>query len=452
MKAIDQSWVVGLALVLSSCSAQVTGVLAVPAKVDFGTTSCGPRTLTFTMTNQALTPLTITGASKRSGTQVNVNPFIVEQAPVFSLTLPQTIGPGTAVDVDVVFHAVTAGRHTAVLVVEAGRQQQVLELEGTFEPVDAGPASPQLDFGPVARGQRRTLTLPNPAPVDGLVQSGGEFSNDGGEVTFAPMDVRRFSASAAQTVAVADGCSQRLVTGLLGEGVDSTVLVSPSPLDFGFVPPNRARTSAVRLFNQSFDAVSVRANVVEQGAVHRFALATDGGFDLPAGRRDQVTNQVIPGERALDITFAPDGPGVMQATLQLSLDGRSMAVPLRGVGGGGVIAVSAPSLDFGAVTMSTTRALRVSNVGTRPVPPDPRAHLFLGLDGGLPHFELRHVSGATGTVSVIMTSPYNPAAGIAALSDVTFQVTALPGTSTNDLHLYSTDLAQPDLVVPIIVK
>ncbi|MBL8937768.1 MAG: choice-of-anchor D domain-containing protein [Archangium sp.] len=451
MKHTDQSWLAVVTAVLAGCSAQVSGVLALPPKVDFGTTSCGPRTLTFTVTNQSLAPLTITGASKRSGTQVNVNPFVVEPAPVFSLTLPQTLGPNTAVDVDVVFDAVTAGRHTAVLVVEAGRQQQVLELEGTYEPFDAGPAPERLDFGRVARGQRRTLTLPNPAPIEGLVQAGGEYSSDGGEVTFAPVTIGDVFATTTQPLS--GGCpGQRLVTRLRGEGVEATVLASPSPLDLGFVPPGRTRTSAVRLVNHAFDAVPVVANVVEQAAVRRFSLATDAGFTVPGGRRDRATSGVLPGEHAVDVSFSPEAPGPMQATLQLSIDGRPMVVMLRGTGGGGVIAVSAPSLDFGAVTMSTTRPLRVSNAGTRPSPPDPRANLFLGLDGGMPYFELRHVSGATGTVSVTMTSRYDPSVGVAALSDVTFEVTALPGASVHDLHLFSTDFERPDLVVPIIVQ
>lgn len=102
--------------------------------------------------------------------------------------------------------------------------------------------------------------------------------------------------------------------------------------------------------------------------------------------------------------------------------------------------------------MVSTRQVRVSNVGTRPSPPDPRGNLFLGIDGGLPYFELRHVSGAMGTVTVRLSSPYDPALGVSALSDVTFEVTVLPGASANDLHLFSTDLERPDLVVPIIVQ
>jgi len=450
-RAIDQSWRVVLALVVSGCSGQVMGLLAVPAKVDFGTVPC-TLTVTATLTNQALSPLTITNARKQSGVSVSAAPFFSEAAPVFSLTLPQTIGPGAAADVDVTFHATTAGTHTAVLIVEAGQQQEAVELEATFvRPDEAEPPLP-IDFGAVARGQRRSRPLPTPGAAE-LVDSNGVFSIDQGTVGFRPDSVGRFHATATQQVAPARGCAPSpLTVRVIGDGVESVTRAAPDTLDFGFVPASRTATRSLSLISGSIDPLAVTAEVIEAGGVRRFSLGADGGVLLPGATRDRTSLELLPGTTTLSLSFTPESTGAKQATLRIVAGAETLMVPLRGNGGAGAVSVSTPSLDFGTLTMAATRQLRVSNVGTRPVPPDPKGHLFLGVDGGMPYFELRHVSGAMGTVSVRLSSPYNPALGVAALSDVTFEVTALPGTSANDLHLFSTDFDRPDLVVPIIVK
>ena len=446
-------------VLLTGCGAPASLSVSVPVTFAEATTHC-PETSVVRLTNDGQAPISLVAITKTSGDAVRALPFLDEAAPVFTLEgVPATIAPRSSADLTVRFGPNTSkGDFAATVKLEAASASVALSFSGRRLMADFDAPGP-FDFGAIVPGATANLPFELSPSTSRLrytneVVEGPAFSRLGTDLVFRPSTVGRFTGVVRLDARDAPGCEPRAVrASLIGDAVSATLTTTPV-VDFGFVPPGRSKTIDLPLENVAFTPAVTSGFTT---AATTFSVdAPDGGSLLvPRGTRDAMTNALLPGGAFVRLRFSPTDAGTHLGALDFATDVAAqpqLRVSLRGVGGGAVAAVSPESVDFGTLTMSSTRALRLSNVGTRPLPPDPRAHLFLGLDGGLPYFELRHVSGATGTVSVTMTTPYNPAVGIAALTDVTFQVTALPGTSANDLHLYSTDLAQPDLVVPILVK
>lgn len=458
-RAIDQRW---LALLLVGCGGTTApGTLALSGAAAFkGTTADCPETTTVRLTNGGAAPLTLSAVTKETGDAVRALPFLDEAAPVFTLEgLPASIAAGASVEVTVRFTPnESKGDFAATVALRAGGQSVTLSLGGQRMIAD-GPDLGPFDFGAVVPGATAAIPFElNPSTTrfrySNEVIEGSGFSRLGTDLVFRPSTLGRFSGVVRLDARNAPECSARTVrASLIGDSVSATLTTSPV-VDFGFVPPGRSRTVDLQLENVAYTPAIASAFSTTTSTF--LVEAPDGGSLLvPRGMRDATTKTLTPGWAIVRVRFSPDDAGVQLATLEVTTDVAAqpqLRVSLRGVGGGGVVAVTPKALDFGVVTMASTRQIRVSNVGTRPSPPDPRANLFLGIDGGLPYLELRHVSGASGTVSVRLSSPYNPALGVTALSDVTVEVTALPGASVNDLHVFSTDLEHPDLVVPIIVQ
>lgn len=458
MKVIDQRWLV---LLLVGCGgATAPGSLALSGAASFkGTTAECPETTTVRLSNAGAAPLTLSAVTKESGDAVRALPFLDEPAPVFTIEgLPASLAGGASVELTVRFTPnESKGDFAAMVALRAGGQSVTLSLGGQRMIAD-GPDLGPFDFGAVVPGATASIPFELSPSTTRLrysneVIEGPGFSRLGTALVFRPSMLGRFTGLVRLDARTAPECSPRAVTAsLLGDAVSATLTTTPV-VDFGFVPPGRTRWVDLKLENVAFTSAIASAFSATPSA---YAVeAPDGGLLVPRANRDAMTKALIPGSALVRVGFSPTDAGVQSGTLVMATDVAAqpqVSVTLRGVGGGGVVAVTPKALDFGPLTMMSRQQVRVSNVGIRPSPPDPRGNLFLGIDGGMPYFELRHVSGATGTVSVTMTSRYDPGVGVASLSDVTVEVTALPGASANDLHLFSTDLDRPDVVVPIIVQ
>ncbi|MBL8912917.1 MAG: hypothetical protein JNM17_19645 [Archangium sp.] len=303
----------------------------------------------------------------------------------------------------------------------------------------------ELDFGCVLRGE--TLTISQPDFLGGTPEpfSSPEFVVDDAGIHFTPTASREFSASALLFLGRCVIGRQRVV----GVGVGSVVSWNPAAIDFGYVVPGETRTASVTLTNCAIEPVTVR-----QLSTSSPVFSVDAGsVTIPPSRREP-TGELINGERRLELVFAPQSFGPAQSTLsgETAIATQPMiAVPLIGVGGGPIIEVNPLMLDFGAITMVTTRSVTIRNVGTQPRPPDSRVNLHLGgVDGGPPFYALDPPDCGT----LMLGGAYAPGQGLDTVTSVplavTLQPTGMPRTCT--LHIFSNATNDTDVEVAITAQ
>ncbi len=288
-----------------------------------------------------------------------------------------------------------------------------------------------LDFGAVAKGDsfNQTVTLSNQREIDTLasvrpIESAqgetvftytpdspqGEFTLSAGKtrtitIVFSPTEARDYFATARMRAA--DGCPEVPVR-LIGTGVDQVLTWAPSPLDFGYVAPMMTAAGEITFSNQAmrpveltqlgaFDTTNTPSTVYKVTAASPSDLTK---LTVPAATRD-ANNVIVPGTAKLNMSFKPVALGLKLHVLKANTDlhsQASIAVSLRGVGGGPAIDVrGSPIMNFGRIAYFpsaspasfASKRLTVQNVGTRPSPPDPRANLHLGAQGaGAPYWSV----------------------------------------------------------------
>ncbi len=261
---------------------------------------------------------------------------------------------------------------------------------------------------------------------------------------------------------------------------------SPATLDFGYGPPGTPVSGEITFSNRSFFPVQLSAITVRSGSASEPFTSESTELTVPPARRDtSAANGIAPGLATLRLGFRPTvlGPraGQLTATTDFPLL-PSIAVNLRGVGGGPDIDVRPTVLAFGQIPYFAgatppsfaQRRLTVQNVGTRPTPPDPRANLKLGQPDGVggfvrPYWQVRALAGsslneicvgtfdaATGTcLNDLSASSYDPAVGLEAggtTSSLVIPVRITPeglGTRRFEISLYSNDLDEPVTVITV---
>lgn len=495
---------------------------------DFGTVSMGKTvTLKVRIQNTGRGTLTVEKFEKVDGAPVELGTTTVEAAAVFKLdyealsdiptgeTREFTLSfmpPLDAVNkkvewrADLMLHALNTdtGKDTAAILVKGTAISGVCDLPKT------------IDFGAVARGDtyQQVVSLKNDQPIDTLASVGpiisaqgetvftytpdspqGEFTLSSGKtrevvITFAPTEGRDYFGTA--TMRAAEGCPEVKVR-LVGTGVDQVLSWAPSTVDFGYVTPMLTAAADVTFSNQAIHDVTLSAMGTYEGSnpSNVFKVTATGTADLtklvvPAGARDPATGTITPGTVKASLSFRPQVLGVKPGLLKAATDLRSqatIAVPLRGVGGGPAIDVKpSPLLNFGRVAFFAganpasyaTRRVTVQNVGTRPNPPDARANLRLGDKGnGAPYWKVEPRSAASGADEICVglfdvgtqtcvgqlptTGPgaYDPAKGLeasgaSAMLDIPIRVTPTSiGQKEWDLTFFSNDPRNPEVKVTI---
>lgn len=439
---------------LISCRAP-TPVLEVPDVVDFPPTAClGEATLVLENTGRA--PVRFTSVAFESGAEVEVLPLLTAPNAVFTLTLPDVVSPGETANVPVRFfpeRGAPAQTFSTAILLRSGEASWRVGLSGTRTP-GLALARTVIDFGPLGVGDSWDVAFPlADAGLSNERLPPGPFQRAGDALRFAPQLPGEWTGPATWDFQRAPNCEPTPVRVFLqGVGAPTVVFADPVQLDFGYVPAGLQRALRVWVENVSLRPVEL-AGVSISGAQVFFVDGADGGL-IPAGRRDGgAASPLIRGRTTFDVRYAPQGTGADQASLDITTTLASLPVlrvPLVGRVGGPDVEVTPALLDFPDPATQATRELRVVNVGVRATPPDPRANLFLGRDGGEPWFELVHRSGAMNTLTVTLGA-YNPVVGLAGISDLRIFVTTLPVPSVHDLQLFTNDLDEPVVTVPIVV-
>jgi len=297
---------------------------------------------------------------------------------------------------------------------------------------------PPIDFGCEELYATSSIPFPDGGATPGALTGTGFTLTESG-LQFTPVEVREYTGSIPL---LRDGCvvgTQRL----LGTGSDSVFRWTPAIVDFGYLNLGKTRRERVTFTTCSTLPVELSNLGTREGSQTSMVFGFDAGTTAILAATRATNGTLISGQLTLEVTFTPAvfGPRAGQLVASTTVQTQPMtSVTLRGVGGGPVISVTPTQLDFGAVTAPTTQTVTIRNTGTQPGPPDPRAHLFLGIDGMQPYFEL--TPGDCGTVTL---GPYDPTVGLSAGQSVSITVELTPAAAprTCTLRLFSTDRDNP---------
>ncbi|MDP1923081.1 MAG: hypothetical protein Q8L14_42955 [Myxococcales bacterium] len=271
---------------------------------------------------------------------------------------------------------------------------------------------------------------------------------------------------------------------------------TPTTLDFGYVQPGLTVSADVTFTNQSFRVIELSGLTIREGTnpstIYRVTMANLGDLtrlSIPAATRNASTNAIIPGTATVTLSFRPVVLGPRGATLSGSTDvgaQPTFSIPLRGTGGGPDIDLQpANGLDFGRIALfagspsSATRRVTLRNVGTRPMPPDPRGNLKLGVRGEGPPYWSVIAKNAESSLSEICvgrfdtangtcigdlpttgTGSYNPAVGIEASATLDIPIRITPantrvGASGNkewEVTFFSNDPDEPEVRLTVTAR
>ncbi|WP_242343505.1 choice-of-anchor D domain-containing protein [Anaeromyxobacter terrae] len=429
-----------------------------PTALAFGTVTVGTsKSLTTQIQNTGNAPLNVTGVAPCAGT-----PAVFTWAPATpvavaagaSTTLTVTFGPTSA-------GALPSGACLAVSSDDPARPTVDLNVSGAGATVTApaialDPTS--LAFGSVTVGTTKTLstTLRNtgnaPLNVTSIarcnktsaaitwspaapltIEAGASTTLD---VTFAPTSAGALANNACLAVSSDDPANPTVALGLSGTGTTQAtpaIALSPASVVFGSVTVGASRTVAVQVQNTgtaTLDVISI-ARCAGTSADVTWTLST------PAS--------VAPGGSAtFDVTYAPAAEGSLPAgaclaiasndpvasTVNLGLAGTGATTPVPS------IALAPATVDFGAVTVGTSKTLSVKTENTG--------------NGAL---TVSSVSLCAGTPAVLTWTPAALSAiagGASATLDVTYAPTsagALPAGAC--LVLASDDPAQPTITLAV---
>jgi len=333
-----------------------------PGRVDYGTVQVGS-SLSKTVAVKNVTGHAMTVSASASSAAFHIN----------GVTLPLSLAPGGSANVNVTYSPATAVTTAASLTFSATgslRTSARVSLVGTgisgaTASLSVTPGS--VNFGSVQVGATATVpaTLTNsgnsPSTISRASVTGTGFSLNGlalpmtlqaGQaVTFSLLFVPPTATSDSGNVALANDSPQpTLSINLTGTGVSAGGLaVSPTSVNFGSVQVGSQAASNVTISNSGGQTVNVL-----QGSTTGTGFKTTG-LTLPMA--------LAAGQKfTFSVDFGPTASGSASGSLSLTSDGSNptLAIPLSGTGTvSGQLGATA-SLDFGSVTVGSSKNLSAS--------------------------------------------------------------------------------------------
>lgn len=479
------------------------------ALVDFGFISMGARRdASVKLRNVGRSAFTMKEFAQLMGSPVSINNVAVDgQAFLLTFDPDLTLAPTEETIISIAFIPPIVVEpfvdHTADLELRTeGANVSTLSLKGRA--IAGACALPEvIDFGALPLGKTNdfALELRNDGEIPARFSAGavtdaagayyllglGEGSTSvpaGGTSTvtvrFSPQEPREYNGTV--TMRRADSCPEQVVQ-LKGRGVTSCLSWEPNPSDaatglilsYGAVPPGAVKEGTVTFKNECTVPVAV-SRLRSNETTFVITAPTDGLLNIPAATRDSATGTWTSGSDRAVIDFQPRALGLKQGLLLADTDldtQQALQVAMRGNGGGPKLDARPAPLNFGrvgytpgsATPLVANRSLRITNVGTRPVPVDPEANLHLGVGGyGTMYFSVRAISGtleelcigdyANGACDGSLTANYDQAVGIeagtAGLALPVRLIPASPGPKEYELTIYSNDLSAPETRVQIL--
>lgn len=283
------------------------------------------------------------------------------------------LGPGRSIEVEVHFTPRQEGGASDRLLMRsvASDAEAILLVEGVGmkQAIDI---PPRLEFGDVALGEKKELTLPvknlTDVPLDLSIDIQGwpQYSIYDFELTLAPQEEvtlpvlfspeSRGEVHGALQFTPCVGC-RAAKTSLLGHGLSSVLSAAPNPLDFGQVPRELAVTQTVTLTNEGDGPIALGAPIRSPRSGSSFSVVSlDAAHPLPAGASGELHIQYLPGADGIETAMfrIPDEDGNVLLDLQVT-----------GAGGGSRLVVTPSPLDFGLqpVGRDVRRAVRLEVFG-----------------------------------------------------------------------------------------
>ena len=210
------------------------------------------------------------------------------------------------------------------------------------------------------------------APAFGAVTEQGSWLVEAGQarellVRFTPKVVGPISGA----LQIFHNVEARPTTvALNGSGVRAEVELSPTSLDFGDVTVGEKKSLEVTITNRANFAQGVSVGPLTQFALV-FGVSDAAGMDPPNG--EPLRFELGPSAAVtVQVWFSPLEEGEVTNKLPIAVcaaSGCRQEVALRGVGLKPALAVSPPSLDFGALEsgLSSSKRFEAKNVGQSPV-------------------------------------------------------------------------------------
>jgi hypothetical protein len=337
-----------------------------------GVLSLSPSTLNFTNVTAGTNEKQTVTVSNTGGTDVTVSQIAVTGTG-FSLsgfTLPFPVVAGGSATFTVTYAPTTAGNSTGTVTITstASGTAPSVTLSGSgvaAATLSANPSS--VNFGSVLVGSNQSVseTITNTGGSSVTVSqgtvTGTGFSMSGVTfpITLAAGQSRSFSvtftpqsaATATGNIALTDSASASPFNiALSGTGVTAGALgANPSSLSFGNVQVGSNSTRTVTITNTGGQTVNVSA-----------ASASGTGFSI---------NGITPpfsltsGQRlTFNVVFAPTTASNATGSVSITSDASNptLAVPLSGTGTAAGQLGATTSLDFGSVTVGTSKAMSAS--------------------------------------------------------------------------------------------
>lgn len=481
------------------------------AVVDFGTISMGARRdQTLKVRNTGAASFTLSEFAHLMGSPVSINNVAVEgQSFMLTFDPEVSLAPTDETTVSVAFIPPIVVEpfvdHTADLELKPqGADASTLSLRGRA--IAGACALPEtIDFGtlPIGRSSDYQLELNNngevairftaggvlEVPVDsyyvlGLTDGAANIAPGGTTtitVRFSPQEPREYAGTV--NMRRGEACPEQVVH-LQGRGVTSCLTWKPDPADaasgqvlsYGAVPPGAVKEGTVTFLNQCTVPVEL-SRLRTNEATFAMTSPTDGNLSVPAAQRDEAGGWVEGSARTV-IDFRPVALGARNGLMLCDTDlasQQAITVSLRGYGGGPIIDARPAPLNFGRVGFSTDsptqlvalRTIRITNVGTRPMPVDPEANLHLGPNGGM-KYAVRALSGGAEELCVgewnattnacdgTIGNAYDEANGIeVGTAGISLPVRLVPrteGMKEYELTIFSNDIATPEKKIQILAN
>lgn len=301
--------------------------------------------------------------------------FKVEGIPPGISVEPQTgvVPAGGTIGIGVAFSPRATGELSATVRFRSlsSEAEAVLRLEGSVAERALDVTGP-LDFEDVVVGKQKSLPLEIRSQVDteleveAILQGSDAFSlsryrfqiQPRGtfilDVDFAPS--ARGPTTASLVLVPCQSCVEEKLA-IHGRGLDYGLRVTPASLNFGKVAPGLSSTRAFEVTNVGDAPIFLGTPIWASGEPETFSL-----------ERVEIADPLPPGDSGLvHVTFSPNLYGYAEGSLRfVDADGLTLhEAMVYGVGGGSLLQVSPPSVDFGLqpVGRRVSKVVSLVNVG-----------------------------------------------------------------------------------------
>ncbi|MEO0273222.1 MAG: choice-of-anchor D domain-containing protein, partial [candidate division WOR-3 bacterium] len=420
-----------------------------PALIDFGSVTTGQfSTYSFKIKNTGDASIHVDCVSPNPYT---LTPFSFDNLPQELVACSEagtatvlTLVPGSEVIITSRFSPTQQGTFTSSFTIKSDGGDRTIALQGVSISPDLtiqegdGVNDSTLNFGSLKPGQSKDVTFSlinngtltyNVTSISGLTSPFNILENVSFPFQLSPGEQKTFTVRynpnergthLVQLVINTDKPNLSRTLTLSGTCIAPVLSVTPTLLDFGVVTANTSKQLSITIYNTGDDDL---------------AIASCGTFPTGFSLVGSCPTSITPGEgsKTIVVSFTPTDVVTYSGSITIQTNAGSQTILLSGIGGGGKISVSVNQLDFGVVSINTTKTLsfQISNVGNDSYNitaiSSPSSPYTMSFPGSLP---IKLLPGTSFTVTVSFT----PTASQYYSSSITVANTAINGNQVIELQ------------------